>query len=1126
MRKIYSLILSVLALGGLAACQQEPVIEELDLARCLEPTNVTAIVRNGEYINFNWDKSKTAEAFEVELYTNEALEGEPAITLTIPKEDLPYLAHVEADVTYWFRARAISSTKDPSKWYVHANPLETSAIKSSLSPELVDRTATSISISWTKDDEVDHIRVTPSVDGQGEYTRFDVSAEEVAAAAKEMTGLKPSTQYSLTVHFKSAERGTVAAWTLPDLTGATKVTNIDELKQALADGAAKIEVAYSETPYDFGDESAKLVSSVAIYGDETPEGNRPVMIGHFDLDPSVEAVTSLHFENMVFSGNLSEKHTHAITTSKAGTVSDISYLRCEITEFLRGMLYDNYGLTASSISYDNVSFTNIAGDGGDGFDFRQSCEIGSVKFSNCTFSDGFRTVVRIDANPKLESFEFSNNTVNNVCSVVSSNNNGVLHIRAKKKDGTDPAIILKKNLFLNCIYGDASATNRGGLIGSNSADKLPTEVSKNFFYNCAESFFIHPVSSVEQLGKDACIANGGEILTSDPCVNSEGGNFYVMNESVLAAQAGAERWLSGYVEEPEDLTLAVTTPVKTWTLSDTKTFGKEAKKDMVRDGIRFYVKDKAVTIGSNGFTFNAAATVAGGVPSDGGLGILVDRPGGLVVSTLANGDDGAFLAVSLNGTVKAGLPVGTTNNKVVFADIEENSETMIYIYPTAPIILSGLQWTDDIETGGSTVLDAPVLAIDKTEVGQGEEATVTVSWDAINKAGSYDVTFNGSTNNVTATSYAIATKALAVGDYTVSVVAKPAADDLVREPSAAAEVSFTVKEVLKKLSATTPKEWGLDYMTAGVTKFGNGTELTQNMVYGNLGFVAGGGKFKFGIDNADTDPKYRVQVSGTGAAGTKCSLQFIAGGPGTLTIKARSSGTETRALAVAIGSTDVAQIDAPVSTDEPTTLTYTVNAAAGDLVNIYSKYKGINLYSITWTPDDSGGGSVVIDDTDCITTEYNADFSNATTFPTGDFTDVKTIEKVTYTAASDKKMTFETGAGRVKFNGGSTVGEDGIPVNRSISFKVVSPGTITHKIISGSSSDASRMATVILVTVTADGKKVTKLYEGACPTASSAAAVTTEITATHLEGITEAAVVYIYVGAAVNCYNLGFKPAQ
>jgi hypothetical protein len=173
---------------------------------------------------------------------------------------------------------------------------------------------------------------------------------------------------------------------------------------------------------------------------------------------------------------------------------------------------------------------------------------------------------------------------------------------------------------------------------------------------------------------------------------------------------------------------------------------------------------------------------------------------------------------------------------------------MIYIYPTAPIILTGLQWTDDIEEGGPKVLDTPVLAIDKESVAQGEAETVTVSWEAIAKAGSYDVTFNGATKNVTETSYAISTASLAAGDYTVSVVAKPAADDLVREASAAAEIGFSVKEVLKKVSASSPTVWGPEYMSAGVTKFGNGTELTSNFVYGNLGFVAGGGKFKFGID--------------------------------------------------------------------------------------------------------------------------------------------------------------------------------------------------------------------------------------------------------------------------------------
>jgi hypothetical protein len=359
----------------------------------------------------------------------------------------------------------------------------------------------------------------------------------------------------------------------------------------------------------------------------------------------------------------------------------------------------------------------------------------------------------------------------------------------------------------------------------------------------------------------------------------------------------------------------------------------------------------------------------------------------------------------------------------------------------------------------------------------------------------------------------------------VSVVAKPAADDLIRQPSTAGEVSFTVKEVLKKVSASAPTEWGNEYMTAGIAKFGSGTEITADMVYGNLGFVAGGGKFKFGIDDADTAPKNRLQLASTGTVGTKGNLQFMAGGPGTLVLKARSSGDDARPLVVAIGTTEVGRENTPAKTADPTEFTFTVNAAAGDLVNIYSANKGINLYAIIWTPTE-GGGSQPIEDEDAITTEYNADFSNATTFPKGDFTDVKTIEKMTYTATSDHKMTFDTDAGRMKFNGASSVGEDGIPTDRSISFKVVGPGTITHKVISGSSSDANRKEILILVTTTSEGKKVTKLYEGACPTVSSANAVTTAITAEHLEGITEAAVVYLYVDKAVNCYNIGFKPAS
>ena len=155
------LIYTALALLFAVSCVEEipPVIEDVDLSRCFEPTNVTAVVKNGEYVNFNWDKAKTTEVYILELFTNEALEGDPAFHFELDKSEIPYLAHLEADMTYWFRVRGTTVGKDPSKWYVGTKKLETTAIKSILEPVLTDRTVNSISLAWKADPEVDHIRI-------------------------------------------------------------------------------------------------------------------------------------------------------------------------------------------------------------------------------------------------------------------------------------------------------------------------------------------------------------------------------------------------------------------------------------------------------------------------------------------------------------------------------------------------------------------------------------------------------------------------------------------------------------------------------------------------------------------------------------------------------------------------------------------------------------------------------------------------------------------------------------------------------------------------------------------------------------------------------------------------------
>ena len=122
-----------------------------------------------------------------------------------------------------------------------------------------------------------------------------------------------------------------------------------------------------------------------------------------------------------------------------------------------------------------------------------------------------------------------------------------------------------------------------------------------------------------------------------------------------------------------------------------------------------------------------------------------------------------------------------------------------------------------------------------------------------------------------------------------------------------------------------------------------GDAVKADFLYNNLGFVHGGGSgFKF----ADA----RVQLAGSGSAGTKCCIQFKVGGPGTVTVSCQSSNSSSdRTLKVALGSSAKGDISAP-GASQNTDSVELGDAKAGDLVNIYSGGSGINVFEIVWTP--------------------------------------------------------------------------------------------------------------------------------------------------------------------------------
>lgn len=148
---------------------------------------------------------------------------------------------------------------------------------------------------------------------------------------------------------------------------------------------------------------------------------------------------------------------------------------------------------------------------------------------------------------------------------------------------------------------------------------------------------------------------------------------------------------------------------------------------------------------------------------------------------------------------------------------------------------------------------------------------------------------------------------------------------------------------------TTTTTWGASDWAAIATAYScDGVALQQDFIFNNLGFVNGSGSgFKIASANG------QLQLAGSGAAGTKCCVQFKIGGEGTVTIKCRSANkTAARNLKIALGTTEKGQITAPAyeGTDPVTESVPIYNVTSGDLLNIYSANSGINIYEITWTP--------------------------------------------------------------------------------------------------------------------------------------------------------------------------------
>ena len=1186
---IFTTAFCALGLMSLAAgCVEQipPVIEDLELSSVLTPSEAYASVSatDGNTVTFTWTNSNAATEYLLQIYqfsadkeiqpalgeiTEEMLSGmvPEEVTVTPAESGTSTSAslELEREFSYYARVRAQNPELSPSKWAVFPYPIDTYSVMDPVEAvNLVERTSNSITVSWTlaadDTDGITEIRVSPNPDNSDEA--YKVYPVEAGATQCVVDHLKPSTRYTVAVHYKSANRGEVKAWTRPELGSAISVSDTGAFRQALREAAdaespIQISVAYNGgVPYDMG--KMDVVGPVEVYGEQTLDGASPVVLGYFEMavpgttynytdctDPqnpvpgSVEDIlgaTSLKVEALSLDGNGYEYGSLISfgAAFPAESVVEVSVKNNEITGYQKGLFsIDNASKTVNfgEIRFESNIISDIQGSGGDGFDIRSENSISSIVFRNNTITEGMRTFFRLDAGT-IGSFEFSHNTVNNLC-FGTSNNDGLFKVVATVTD----AFFLKDNLFLNNNNSESNT-----VLFSSKTTSLPTDVSGNFFYNNSPKFFYAGGSGErahkEFLQADA-IADGGAMLNADPCYDSGKGIFNVTSQAVLAAEAGDPRWLEDYVPEP-DKPLEPAVYGAYWNLTDTDTFDDVIDASCVRGNLKFIVKSNPINVTESGFEFTAEPTFDfNGVPDDCTVAFLVDGPGSVILSSVASesGSDNDHITVALgpeDGSsveVHGAVYAGEEGAKIAFPNILGGERHLVYLYGCDPIVMSQLSWVEDTNTGEAPVLETPTnLAFSdgNSTVDDTFEGDVTLTWDAVTYAGSYTVTVTGpdgapTESSVTEPSFVLTPSTMTPGDYTITVQAIPAETDLSREPSEVSEpVTFTVKETLKPVYVETT--WGADYFTRLETFLGAeeaATGVAEDFVFENLGYVSGGAAVKIGT----TGGAKRVQTGG-GTAGVKASWQIMVGGPGTLVVNAISSG-DPRKVVVALDETELGEYDAPGKEASPVDITVEIpDAVAGSIVNVYSSSGSINFMSFTWIPGPTGE----IYDPEAINEEYHADFSDATKFPAGDYEEAKLVDKISYVGGSGKKITFDPESKRVKFNGGPDLDENGIPENRYASFKITKPGTIYHYLRSSSGSDAKRNVTILLTKTVGGVLEKVELYSGMAPTGSGDA-MELEVTAEHLAGADAAATIYFFNdqskvpdnpdGKAVNIYQLG-----
>ncbi|MBP5506216.1 MAG: DUF4957 domain-containing protein, partial [Bacteroidales bacterium] len=970
--KYFALVLvSLLAF----ACSPNEIgeITDIDYNRVLTPMKFTAEVvpATGTDVVFSWQKIKNAEGYELEIYEHSETQavneysGTPVAKYSVDAEQIPFTAYnLEVDKTFKARVRGISSKMTESNWAKLEKTFATSAVRSSLNPAVTGRNTNDVTIAW--DDASDKadltsVMVEPVVAREGDAPRtVALTSAQINAASATVGDLAAGREYRFTLLFgKAGKRGSVTACTRPVIDGTPiAVSTGAELLNAIdkQSGTITLLVNYTEAGLDvtsaYPDPTKKfatVVGDVSIYGNSTVAGKKPVVNGLvFDL---TSGATKLHLEDVAFDGAL----TGSIVENISAQMSSIEIVNCEVFNYAKGIY--TVASSASSASVQNYLVDgcychdiNARGtEGGDFIDVRAATN-GDFTVRNTTFYACARTFLRMSDNAKVGNVLVQNCTFNYVTATpTSSNNSGIFGVRVNTGAKSVKSI---KNVFLN-EYNDAETETTSWVrLNRNSSDSYRVVCQGNVYFNVGNAWYVSAAVATETDGMgeaefETIAKNEATVLEEDPCVNSAAGKLYLTGSAgsqIKSLKAGDPRWwdaVQPVVIRETELTLVEED--YTWDFTEKTIYDtEELTTNTIIGNTRIYATETvpANVVMSKGIDFSTTASVnpETGVPTYSAVEILTSGYGSVKVT--GTSDDGVGTIQVLAGGDRYALLADGEEHIVNLGDL--SGENSIYVIADSQITLQKVVWTKDL-TPEVTVetLKTPAVTITPNKLDEGTAEAVVISWAEVENAADYVFTFNGLSQTLTEPQYTIPAEEvamLAVGEYPVSVMARPVETSTKYAESAVAEALLKINKVVSGGEVTLTWDFSSSQWQ---------TEFQNNAASANATNQAGwtvsvdGLTYTSGTKNGKWDPSGYIQPNGSGST-TERVFSFNAPADGVLKVTAGSASAGNVREYVVVDASGAEQTK---GVDAQETLEFDIKA--GD-VFVYPK-AGIRFYVFEFT---------------------------------------------------------------------------------------------------------------------------------------------------------------------------------